>query len=171
MPKKLIHRFTPDAATLRHNKRLQCFGKLLHKPALWKINRHSIAAAFAVGLFFAWMPVPFQMVLAAGGAIYFNGNLPVSVSLVWLTNPFTMPPLFYIAYRVGAWVLGIPEQPFDMELSMDWALDGMMQVWQPFLLGCLIMAIFHAVVGYFGVKIGWRLLVAQKWRKRHSDHV
>ena len=84
----------PDHKKIRDHKHLRIFGKLLHNPSLWHMNRHSVAKAFAVGLFFAWVPVPFQMVLGAGGAILFHANLPLSVVLVWLTNPFTMPPMF-----------------------------------------------------------------------------
>jgi uncharacterized protein (DUF2062 family) len=48
-----------------------------------------------VGLFCAFIPVPFQMLLAAPSAIIFSANLPVSIALVWITNPITMPPIFF----------------------------------------------------------------------------
>ena len=41
----------------------------------------------AVGLFVALMPIPLQMAVAAAIAILVRSNLPISVSLVWLTNP------------------------------------------------------------------------------------
>jgi uncharacterized protein (DUF2062 family) len=37
-----------------------------------------------VGLFCAFIPVPFQMLLAAPSAIIFSANLPVSIALVWI---------------------------------------------------------------------------------------
>ena len=124
----------PDHRRIREHKHLQCFGKLLHNPALWHLNRHSVAKAFAVGLLFAWVPVPFQMVLAAGGAILVHANLPISVVLVWLTNPISMPPMFYGAYKLGAWAMNMPEQDFQFELSLEWLTSGMAAIWQPFLL-------------------------------------
>ncbi|MFP3345629.1 DUF2062 domain-containing protein, partial [Halomonas sp. SIMBA_159] len=75
--------------------------------------------AFAVGLFFAWMPIPFQMVASAAVAIPMRVNLPLSVSLVWLTNPLTMPVLFYLSYLVGCVVLRTPIEHFAFEAS--WA--------------------------------------------------
>jgi len=55
----------------------------------------------AVGLFCAFVPLPIQMLLAAAAAIIFRVNLPISVGLVWITNPVTIPPMFYFCYKVG----------------------------------------------------------------------
>ncbi len=65
MAKKTIQRFLPDPNKIRHHKSLKIFGKLLQDANLWHLNRRSARGAFAVGLFFAFIPVPFQMVLAA----------------------------------------------------------------------------------------------------------
>jgi len=169
MPKKMIQRYMPDHRTIREQKCLQCFGKLLHNPALWHLNRHSLARAFLVGLICAFIPVPFQMVLAAAGAILIHANLPISVALVWLTNPITMPPIFYIAYKLGAWLMGLPEQPFDFEASLEWVLNGMAAIWQPFLLGCVVMGILSGVAGYVAIKVSWRWMVVRRWRSRHQS--
>ncbi|ATX82088.1 hypothetical protein Ga0123462_1224 [Mariprofundus ferrinatatus] len=171
MPRKLLKRLMPDHRKIRDHKHLQIFGKLLHNPALWHLNRHSVAKAFAVGLFFAWVPVPFQMVLAAGGAIIFHANLPLSVALVWLTNPLTMPPMFYGAYKLGAFVLGREMQHFEMELSYEWLEHEMSLIWEPFLLGCLIVGVLSSIIGYIGIQIAWRSIVMKRWRKRMNKHV
>ncbi len=167
MPRRLLKKLMPDHRRIRNHKHLQCFGKLLHDPALWHLNRHSVAKAFAVGLFFAWVPVPFQMVLAAGGAILFHANLPLSVVLVWLTNPVTMAPMFYGAYKFGALLLGRELEHFEMELSFTWLAHEMSLVWEPFLLGCFAIGAVSALFGYFGIQIVWRHMVLKRWRKRH----
>jgi len=162
MPRKFFKRIMPDPHEILNNKSLKIFGSLLHKPNLWHFNRRSIAGAFAVGLFFAWAPVPFQMVLAAAGAIWFNTNLPLSVALVWITNPLTMGPMFYFAYHVGTWIIGAPEMAFSFELSMDWLTTGLLAIWKPFLSGCLILGIISSVSGYFGVNILWRYSIRKQ---------
>ncbi|MDQ6959769.1 MAG: DUF2062 domain-containing protein [Mariprofundaceae bacterium] len=171
MPKKIFQRYMPDHRKIRDQKCLQCFGKLLHNPALWHLNRHSLARAFFIGLICAFIPVPFQMILAAAGAILINANLPISVALVWLTNPVTMPPVYYACYKTGAWVMNLPEQNFHFELSMDWLIHGMLAFWQPFLLGCAVLGVISGVLGYITVKISWRWLVVQRWRHRHQRHI
>ncbi len=168
MPRRTIQRYLPDHERIRNHKSLGCFGKLLHKRSLWHLNRHSVATAFAIGLFFAFIPVPFQMVLAAGGAICFNGNLPISVATVWLTNPLTMPPIFYVAYLVGAAILDHSPAEFSFDgLSWEWIHNGLVHIWQPFLLGCLVLGVISAVLGYTTSHILWRIMVLRRWRRRH----
>ena len=108
MPRKLIKRYLPDHKKIREHKHLRFLGALLHDPNILHLNRRSVSGAFSLGLFVAFIPVPFQMVLSALGAIFFRVNLPIAVGLVWVTNPLTMPPLFYFAYKVGTWILQVP---------------------------------------------------------------
>lgn len=169
MPRKLLQKYFPDHKEIKENKYLKIFGTLLHNPNLWHFSRNSIAKAFAIGLFCAWMPVPFQMVIAAGGAILFGANLPVSIALVWLTNPVTMAPMFYAAYKLGAWILDVGEVPFEMELTMDWLINGTLLIWKPFLLGCFSMAIINATLGFIGIQIFWRWAVLRRWKRRGHD--
>lgn len=167
MPRKFLKKFMPDPHEIKNYKALRIFGELLHDPNLWHMSRRSVAGAFAVGLFFAWWPVPFQMVLAAGGAILLRTNLPLSVALVWITNPVTMPPMFYAAYVVGTWMLGVPEMSFKIELSMEWLMHGMAAIWKPFLTGCLTLGVVSSVLGYFGINYIWRHSVLKKREKKN----
>jgi hypothetical protein len=167
MPKKFIKRFMPDPEKIRNHKHLRIFGKLLHDPNLLHLNRRSASGAVAVGLFFMWIPVPFQMLLAAAGAIYFRVNLIISVPLVWITNPLTMPPMFYFAYLVGSWVLQTPAKKFEFELSMEWLGNSLASVGPAFLLGCLILAVLSAALGYASTRLLWRWqVVAQMGKKK-----
>ena len=170
MPRKFLKKFMPDPHEIKNNKVLSIFGTLLHDPNLWHMNRRSMAGAFMVGLFFAWWPVPFQMVLAAGGAILLRTNLPMSIALVWITNPLTMPPMFYFAYVVGTWVIGVPAMAFSVELSMEWLMHELALIWKPFLTGCLILGIISSAAGYFGISWVWAHLVMKRrrlsWKKR-----
>ena len=169
MAKHLIKRFMPEHQKVKEHKHLKIFGPLLHSADLWHLNRHSIAGAFAVGLFMAWVPVPFQMVLAAAAAILFSVNLPVSIGLVWITNPVTMPPLFLSAYWVGISVLGMAPVSVEFELSYAWLETVLPQIWRPFLLGCLINGAVSAVVGYFGMRTFWVWHVQRRWKKRNAE--
>jgi len=168
MPKKFIKRFMPDPHSIKTNKYLQIFGGLLNNANLWYLNRHSIARAFAVGLFFAFMPVPFQMVLAAGIAILVNANLPLSIALVWITNPLTMPAIFYVCYLVGAWIIDVPTQKFEFQVSWQWLAESLTTIGPAFLLGCFVCATVFSVLGYLGIHIVWRLSVLKQWNKRKS---
>ena len=166
MPKRLIKRWLPDQDKLKEHKHLRLFGKLLLDANLWHLNRRSAAGAFAVGLFMAWIPLPCQMLLAAGGAILFRVNLPLSVALVWLSNPFTMPPLFYGVYLVGCQLLGHPAQHIDIQFTWEWLVSVFETLAPPLLLGSLVLALLSALMGYAFIRTFWRINTIRQWQKR-----
>jgi uncharacterized protein (DUF2062 family) len=125
-----------------------------------------MAGAFAVGLFFAWVPVPFQMMMAAGASLLFRTNLPLSIALVWITNPVTIPPMFYFAYTVGTWIIGAPVKDFSFELSFSWLMNELTAVWKPFLTGCFTLATLSSVLGYVSVSRIWTYMVLKQRSKR-----
>ena len=90
----------------------------------------------------------------------------LSVALVWVSNPITMPVLFYFAYKVGAVVMHTPPQPFHFELSWDFIMQQMSTIGPPFILGCMICGIVSAIAGYFGIKALWRYSVVRSWQQR-----
>lgn len=168
MPKKFIRRLLPDPHTVKNHRALKIFGHGLHHPNLWALNRRSASGAFAVGLFIAFVPLPSQMLMAAGLAIVFRVNLPLSVALVWLTNPLTMPFFLYICYKIGTWLLQIEPQKFYFELTWTFLRDQFYSICLPLLMGSLICAIVSAIVGYLSVYSLWSYSIRRHWRKRHD---
>ncbi|SJM92128.1 conserved hypothetical protein [Crenothrix polyspora] len=165
---KMLDRFVPNPDVIKHHKSLQFLGDKLHDPNLWHLSRRSISMAFAVGLFCAWIPTPTQMAFAAMGAIYFRANLPISVVLVWITNPITMPPLFYFAYRVGLSFMNLESPSDNFKFSLEGMWSGLGDVWQPFLVGCLIMGITCSTAGYHGMRYFWAQQIHKKWEERKA---
>lgn len=168
MPKHLIKRITPDHNVIREHRHLRIFGKRLHDANLWHLNRRSASGAFAVGLFTAFVPLPFQMVIAAAAAIVLRVNLPISVVLVWATNPITIPPLFYGAYRIGAWILGTPPTQLDFELSVNYMMNELGEVWEPLLFGCLLCGFVSAIIGYSAIRALWRWHIIKHLKHRRA---
>jgi hypothetical protein len=170
MPRKFFKKYMPNAHDIRNNQALRVFGTLLHDPNLWHLNRRSVSSAFAVGLFFAWWPVPMQMALAAGGAIIVRANLPIASGLVWITNPVTMPPMFYFAYVVGARIIGVPERTpehaFKFEASLSWLMSELHMIWKPFLTGCFTLAVVSSILGYITIELVWRYSIIKRQNKR-----
>jgi len=166
MPRNLIKKYLPHPDKIKNNRFLTVFGPVIHEPQLWHLTRHSVSKAFFIGLFFAFWPVPFQMVLAAGGAILIRGNLSLSVALVWITNPVTMPFLFGLAYFVGAFALGYEATEIEFEFSWQWLEYNLSSIWQPFLLGCAICGVISGIIGYFAIGLLWRLHIINAWNKR-----
>ena len=168
MPRRLFKRYMPDPEYLKEHRSLRFLGKLLHEPNLWHLNRHSVARAMALGLFAAFIPLPMQMLLAASLAVACRANLPIAVGLVWLTNPITMPPVFYCTYQLGSWILQTPSMVMPDELTWAWISAELSTLWQPFLLGSVITGLLAAGLGYGLTMTYWRWWVRHNWRKRQE---
>lgn len=164
MPKRLFRRYLPSPDKIRQNRSLGFLGALLSDPNLWHINRHSLAGAAFIGIFASLVPIPLQMLLAAILAIRFKCNLPLSVVLVWWTNPLTMVPVFYFTYRVGAWILGMPIMPPD-KVSFAWLIEQMIPLW----LGSILCGLVFGGLSWAMTKLIWRLTVARSWTVRKNQ--
>lgn len=168
MARRLIRRYLPNIDRIRTHKHMRFFGKRLQDPNLWHLNRDSVASAFAIGAFWAFVPMPMQMLPATAFAIYFRANLPIVIGLVWLTNPVTAAPAYYFCYWVGALLLSTPPQEFAFEPSWSWVTSEFARVWQPFVLGCFVVSTALALIGYYGMHALWRWHVLRDWERRHK---
>jgi len=166
MPKEFIKKHLPDPESIRNNKSLKFLGPLIHQPDLWHLNRRSVSKAFAIGLFWAAIPMPFQMIAAAFCSLKFKANLPLSLALVWISNPITMPPMFYAEYVLGAWLLDIPASSFEYELSFSWLKEKLYEIGIPMYFGSFVAGCTASVAGYFIINTLWKRSILKKWRQR-----
>lgn len=176
MPRKFFRKYLPTHESVRQNRHIRFFGTALHHPNLWHLNRKSVAGGTAVGLFCGLVPGPLQMLSAALLAILFRVNLPVAVILTWYTNPFTIVPLYYIAYKLGMFVTGgnghvLPGGDLDLlgRPIVEWIpalFHWLAAMGKPFLLGLFLLALILAVSGYLLVIAAWRVHVMLSWKKR-----
>ena len=86
----------------------------LRNRSFWVPCRDSVAVGMATGLFFANMPMPFQMLPAALAAAMLRGNVPTAMAACWVSNPVTQVPFMLLQYKVGQWLcdtlhIGPPE--------------------------------------------------------------
>lgn len=169
MARNLLKRFIPSPSAIKSNPALHFLGDLLHDPNLFHLNRHSVSVAFFWGTFIAFaFPLPGQMAVAALAALYFRCNLPISVALVWITNPFTIPFFFFLAYKIGCVILGLPEETFKLELTWSWVIREIERLAPPFLLGTVLLGLVLGSFGYLGMQAYWRWHVNHAWKKRQK---
>lgn len=169
MARKFLRRFIPTPSAIKNNPGLHFLGDLLHNPNLFHLNRHSVSVAFFVGIFIAIaLPIPGQMAVAAIAALYFRCNLPISVALVWVTNPLTIPFVFYFAYRFGCLVLQMHPGKFNFEFSWAWITQELGHLLPPFLLGSVLLGLLCGALGYLTMQFYWRWNVMRNWEKRQK---
>jgi len=167
MPRKLLRRYLPTAGDLHRHRSLRfALGERLHDSNLWHLNRRSVSGAFAVGLFLTWIPLPIQMVSAGVLALLLRVNLPLSVVLVWISNPLTMGPMYWLGWWLGARILGHEHVPMHFQFTFDWFTAEIAQIWQPLFLGCFILAVLSAAIGYAVSRLFWRYHVIRALLRR-----
>jgi uncharacterized protein (DUF2062 family) len=168
MPKRLFKRYLPNPSAIREHPALRPVSRWLHEPDLWHMNRRSVSGAMLIGLFCAFLPIPFQMLVAAALGVAARCNLAVCIMLVWLTNPLTMPPVMFLSYEVGAWLLNRHVATNELSLDWQWLWDHMGDIGYPLLAGSLFLGAVSGLAGYVIVRISWRLHIISRWRLRRD---
>ncbi len=172
MSKRFLKRIMPDHGKLRSHRSMRLFGNRLHDPNLWHLNRRSVAGGLAVGMFVAFIPLPTQMIMAAAFSLWLRVNLPLAVATVWITNPVTMPPIFYATYLVGRWMLHT--WPFKLLIYLspadDWFLRNLGAYGGPLLLGSLTVGLVLSALTYTAVRLIWRLHIVLHVRRRRARY-
>lgn len=142
------------------------FATWIENPAYWSLNRRNVTRAFALGLFLSFTPLPIHALLATALALVLRLNVPAAVLGTFLANPFTIVPMFVLAYWVGCFLLAVPTDSFHFEMSWAWFRTDLVPIWRPFLLGCVTMAFAAALCGYLLLGGLWHLTLVAKYRQR-----
>jgi uncharacterized protein (DUF2062 family) len=171
MPRRFFRKFALKRDRFRGQWYLSPFDHLLHDQNLWGIRRRTVVPAFSLGLFIAFMPFPGHPLIAALIALALRVNIPIAAITTFISNPLTMPPMYFLAYRTGRILLGMPPQPFHFELTLTWVKESFIIIWQPMLLGCVLLGSAVALIGYIGLDLLWRASIADYLaRKRAARH-
>jgi uncharacterized protein (DUF2062 family) len=169
----------PTRQGLKDNRFLKPFARYLHHHFLWQFNRRAVAGGATVGLFFGILFPVLQIFLAVFAAIVWRVNLPVAAFATLVTNPLTFPPIYYLAYRLGAVLTGAmsPAAVIDGDVvhvvaaaaDAGWLarlIDWIQAIGLPLALGLFVLATVTALVGYVAVNTVWKLRVRLNWRRR-----
>jgi uncharacterized protein (DUF2062 family) len=178
MPKKVLRRLIPNREKILENRFLKYIAPFLQHPNLWHINRRAIAGGVAAGIVGGMIPGPLQIITATILAIVFRVNLPMAIFTTFYTNPFTIGPLYWLAFKVGSWVSGIAGRPdlppfpsFQSLPLADWI--HMMYQWVlslgiPLLIGLPLLTLVMAGVAYTIISLAWRMYLYRLLKKRNQ---
>jgi uncharacterized protein (DUF2062 family) len=168
--RKHFHRYLPTPESILAKPWCAPFRPWLGHPSLWHLNRRSVAGAVAIGLFCGLIPGPFQMLGSLLLAIPLRKNIPVALAVTFYTNPFTIVPLYMVAFGYGRLLMGHSGEapahlaPSAWDLADVW--QWMLSLGKPLAVGLVALALTLAVVGYFAAALAWRLHVVRAWRRR-----
>lgn len=171
MPRKTIHRFLPNINTLLETPSLHWIRSLAKDPNLFHINRHSVSLAFAIGVFCAFLPLPGQTLIAVVLCYWLGANLPIGIILIWISNPITIPPMFFLTYQLGSSILDTQAVQFSAQMDWQWFKSLGSDIFKPLLLGSVICGTLLSAVSYFAVFQLWRWKVLKNWQERLEKRV
>jgi uncharacterized protein len=155
-----------------------CVYKILHADD----PPHRLALGIAVGMFVTFTPlIGFQMMLSVFLAWMLGANKLVGVPLVWISNPFTIIPIYYPCYQLGCRLLGErvvkekwkqlgtewkelisdPATTWGLKVKFWW--EGLMDFILPLCVGCLVVATVVGILSYYLSLLAIRSYRLRRW--------
>ncbi|MEY3090906.1 MAG: hypothetical protein RL113_1222 [Pseudomonadota bacterium] len=148
------------------SSKIDAFLEKYHLPkAYLSINRRMVSRGVGVGLFWAFIPMPMQMLAVMATTPFVQFNVPIAISMVWLSNPFTMPPMYYMEYLTGNFILG-REGIANIELTMEWFSANLEQILLPLYVGTAFYSVVVTGGIYFLINHLWVQSVHREKRER-----
>lgn len=137
-----------------NNEKIQSFLKKYNVPQEFtSTSRKMISRGSAIGIFIAMIPMPLQMVAVLFFTPFIRFNVPIAIIMCWITNPFTMPFIYYIEYLTGSFILGIETMP--VSLSIEWFQENIKQILIPLYFGALIYSVILSALIYYLITHLW----------------
>lgn len=163
----------PTREQLHANRWLSWLGPRLLHPGLWRWTRKGVALGVALGVFFGLLIPIAQIPLSVGAAVVLRANVPAAAVSTLVTNPLTFGPIYYAAYRLGAWVTGDRSLPKVVATGGMKKIDPDTRLWQrvtalgkPLLVGLAITATLFALLTYGIITVIWRVWTLLKRRAK-----
>jgi uncharacterized protein (DUF2062 family) len=150
------------------SEKLKAFIKKYKVPSEYlSTNRRMVSKAVLIGLFIAFIPMPMQMLLVLAMVAFFKFNVPIALAMCWLSNPFTMPPMYYMEYLTGSFVLGTEIAP--VEMTLEWFSENFDDIFIPLYTGTLIFSVTVSLSAYWLVNHFW-IGSVHRDKKLHRHH-
>jgi hypothetical protein len=152
--------------TSKHKTLHEFIKKYKIPPEYFSTNRRMVSRAVLLGIFIAFIPMPFQMLAVLAFVPFFRFNVIIALAMCWLSNPFTMAPMYYMEYITGSFFLGTKVQPVQM--TIEWFSENIDKIFIPLYVGTLFYSVIGSLTAYWAVNYFWQDSV-HKDRKLHRN--
>ena len=142
---------------------------------LWTFRSKTIVPALFWGVWIAMLPiVGLQMVVVFFLALLVRANLPIIIALQWISNPFSMGPIYFADYQIGMIFLRLFGIDYErnklLSANFNWAefswadLKNLLDTFPPMLVGGSVIGISLGVVSVFLYKV-----VSKTYKNENDD--
>jgi len=128
------------------------------------VNRKSITRGLLVGIFWGFIPMPMQMLAVVFTTPIFKFNVPIAIATVWLSNPVTMPFMYYMEYLTGSFLLDTAS--LHVELTVEWFSSHLDDIFIPLYVGAIFYSITISATVYY--VINWLWIKSVHRDRRHQ---
>ena len=152
--------------SINASEKLKSFTKKYNIPIEYlSVSRKMISRGVFIGLFIAFIPMPMQMLAVVSIIPFAKFNVPIAISMCWLSNPFTMPAMYYMEYLTGSFILGT--EVSDVEMTLEWFSENIGNIFIPLYVGTAFYSVFVSTLAYYIINFLWRnsILKDQELRK------
>ena len=167
---KKIRKKIPNHEVIFKNRFLKPFAVYFNKPCYWAITRKNVSFSIAIGVFAGLMPWPIQMLTAFILSYIFKVNLAISMITTFYTNPLTHLPLYYLAFKIGCFILGIDKSDTKLLITGDFwikdSFDWLMVHGKPLVLGVFVLGIILSLMSYILVRFIWSFILIYHKNKK-----
>jgi len=130
-------------------------------------NRRMVSKAVFIGLFIAFIPMPMQMLAVVAVMPFTRFNVPIAIAMCWLSNPFTMPLMYYMEYLTGSFILGSEIE--SVKMTAEWFSNNIGKIFVPLYVGTLFYSVVVSSLAYYLVNHFWRSSVHRDKKLHRND--
>lgn len=130
------------------------------------INRKSVTRGLFWGLLWGFIPMPMQMLAVLATTPLMKFNVPIAFTMVWLSNPVTMPFMYYMEYKTGVWLLGSGGLE-NIALTLAWFQSHWDDIVVPLYIGTVPYSLGVSSLVYIVVDRLWILSVKRHRKTRY----
>lgn len=167
------NRNLPTREQMERSRWIRPFAGRVLRSELWRFTRRSVPRGVALGMLVGII-VPFAQILFASLlCLSVRANVPVAALTTFITNPFTTPLIWVLAYKVGSWLLQVDAMTVvaPVNTAIEHSQFGDMLQWLTgatlvTAFGLVVVAVIAASVSYLATSFGWRWWIGRKRRLR-----
>lgn len=133
---------------------------------------HKIAMGLALGIFIGFVPIMgIQMAVVLPFALLFRANKTAAIGGVWVTNPVTVIPIYYLDYKIGELIVTYPPLTWGdfkglfSQMTLHRFLELGEAILVPLFVGGMFVGVVAAIPTYF---ITRRLVIRSRERKARA---
>lgn len=169
-----LRRLLPTRVQIENQRWLRWLAPLLGHPRLWHWSRRGVALGVAIGVFFGLLIPLGQIPLSVTAAVLLRANVPVAAASTLVSNPVTFAPIYYGAYRLGAWMTG-GDTPPPAVLAAPVPASGDLTFWAqlsglglPLVVGLALAASLTGLASYALISLFWIINVRRRRKRPRS---